>query len=71
MSTFLGVVFAELCTRTFKDNLNKPVLQKIDANCIDVLPTITKQFSNRKHHVTKLAPIHASFKKVKDMITET
>ena len=34
-----------------------------DANWVDVLPTITKQYNNRVHSSTKLSPKDASLKK--------
>ena len=53
-----GAVFAERFNRTIRDHLKKPVFQRGDANWIDVLPTITKQYNN-----SKLTPIQASLKK--------
>ena len=58
-----GAVFAERFNRTFRDLLKRPVFEKGDSNWIDVLPTITKQYNNRKHSSTKLTPIQASLKK--------
>ena len=58
-----GAVFAERFNRTIRDLLKKPVFEKGDGNWIDVLPTITKQYNNRIHSSTKLAPIQASLKK--------
>ena len=56
-------VFAERFNRTIRDLLEKPVFERGDANWIDVLPTITKQYNNRIHSSTKLTPIKASLKK--------
>ena len=58
-----GAVFAERFNKTIRDLLKRPVFEKGGGNWIDVLPTITKQFNNRKHSSTKLTPIQASLKK--------
>ena len=58
-----GAVFAERFNRTIRDLLKRPVFERGDANWIDVLPTITKQYNNRIHSSTKLTPIQASLKK--------
>ena len=58
-----GAVFAERFNRTIRDLLKKPVFERGDANWIDVLQTITKQYNNRIHSSTKLTPIQASLKK--------
>ena len=58
-----GAVFAERFNRTIRDLLKKIVFEYGDANWIDVLPTITKQYNNRIHSSTKLTPIQASLKK--------
>ena len=58
-----GAVFAERFNRTIRDLLQKPVFEKGDCNWIGVLPTITKQYNNRKHSSTKFTPIQASLKK--------
>ena len=58
-----GAVFAERFNRTIRDLLKKIVFEQGDANWIDVLPTITKQYNNRIHTSTKLTPIQASLKK--------
>ena len=42
-NTSLGAVSAERFNRTIRDLLKRPVFEKGDGNCIDVLPTITKQ----------------------------
>ena len=44
-----GAVFAERFNRTIRDLLKKIVFERGDANWIDVLPTITKQYNNRLH----------------------
>ena len=41
-----GAVFAERFNRTIRDLLKKIVFEHGDANWIDVLPTITKQYNN-------------------------
>ena len=58
-----GAVFAERFNRTIRDLLKKIVFERGDANWIDVLPTITKQYNNRIHSSTKLSPNDASLKK--------
>ena len=58
-----GAVFAERFNRTIRDLLKKIVFERGDANWIDVLPTITKQYNNRIHSSTKLSPKDASLKK--------
>ena len=58
-----GAVFAERFNRTIRDLLKKIVFEKGDANWIDILPTITKQYNNRVHSSTKLSPEDASSKK--------
>ena len=58
-----GAFFAERFNRTIRDLLKKPVFEKGDGNWIDVLPTITKQYNNRIHSLTKLTLIQASLKK--------
>ena len=58
-----GAVFAETFNRTIRDLLKKIVFEKGDANWIDVLQTVTKQYNNRIHSSTKLSPKDASLKK--------
>ena len=58
-----GAVFAERFNRTIRDLLKKIVFERDDANWIDVLTTITKQYNNRIHSSTKLSPKDASLKK--------
>ena len=62
-NTELGAVFAERFNRTIRDLLKKIVFERGDANWIDVLPIITKQYNNRIHSSTKLSPKDASLKK--------
>ena len=57
------VLFLERFNRTIRDLLKKPVFERGNANWIDVLQTITKQYNNRVHSSTKLTPIQASMKK--------
>ena len=64
-----GAVFAEHFNRTIRDLLKRTVFEKREANWIDVLTTITKQYNNRIHSSTKLTPIQASLKKMKDSLT--
>ena len=63
-----GAVFAERFNRTIRDLLKKIVFQHGDANWIDVLPTITKQYNNRVHSSTKLSPKDASLKKNEGLV---
>ena len=56
-------VFAERFNRTIRDLLKKIVFEHGDANWIDVLPTITKQYNNRIHSSINLTPIQANLKK--------
>ena len=58
-----GAVFAERFNHTIRDLLKKIVFERGDANWIDVLPTISKQYNNRIHSSTKLTPKDASLKK--------
>ena len=58
-----GAVFAERFNRTIRDLLKRTIFEKGDANWVDVLPTITKQYINRIHSSTKLTPIQACLKK--------
>ena len=62
-NTYLGAVFEERFDKTIIDLLKRPVFEKGDGNWIDVLSTITKQYSNRIHSSTKLSPKDASLKK--------
>ena len=62
-NTSVGAVFAERFNCTIRDLLKKPVFEKGNANWIDVLPTITKQYNNKVHSSTKLTPTQASLKK--------
>ena len=58
-----GAVFAERFNRTIRDLLKKIVFENGDANWIDILQSITKQYNNRVHSSTKLSPKDASLKK--------
>ena len=58
-----GAVFAERFNRTIRHLLKKIVFERGDANWIDILLAITKQYNNRTHASTKLTLIQASFKK--------
>ena len=66
----LGAVFVEQFIHTIKDLLKRPAFEKGDGNWVDILPTITKQYNNRVHTSTKLTPIEASLKKMKDLFTK-
>ena len=58
-----GAVFAERFNRTIRDLPKKIVFEQGDANWIDILTTITKQYNIRIHSSTKLSPKDASLKK--------
>ena len=62
-NTYLGAVFEERFNRTIRNLLERPVFEKCDCHCIDILLKITKQFNNRIHTSTKLTLIQASLKK--------
>ena len=62
-NTSVGAVFAERFNRTIRDHRKRPVFERCDADCIDVLPTITKQYNIRVHSSTELTPIQSSLKK--------
>ena len=62
-NTSYGAVFAERFNRTIRDLLKKIVFEQGDAKWIDILPTITEQYNNRRHTSTKLSPKDASLKK--------
>ena len=61
--TSVGAVFAERFNRTIRDLLKNIVFEHLDANWIDILPTITKQSNNGIHSSTNVTPIQASLKK--------
>ena len=63
-----GAVFAERFNRTIRDLLKKIVFENGDANWIDVLQTITKQYNNKVHSSTKLTPIQGSLKKNEGLV---
>ena len=69
-NTSYGAVFAERFNRTIRDLLKKIVFERGDANWIDVLPTITKQYNNRIHSSTKLSPKDASLKKNEGFVSK-
>ena len=53
-------VFAEGFDRTIRNLLKRPVSEQGDANWIDVLPVITKQYNIRVHISTNSTPIQTS-----------
>ena len=63
-----GAVFAERFNLTIRNLLERRAFKKRDNNCIDVLPTITKQYNNGIHSSTKLTPIQASLKKTEGFV---
>ena len=62
-NSLYGAVSAERFNRTIRDLFKKIVFEKGDANWIDILPTITKQYNNKVHSSTKLTSIQGSLKK--------
>ena len=58
-----GAVFAERFNCTIRDLLKKIVFEHGDANWVNILPTVTKQYNNRIHTSTKLSPKDAYLKK--------
>ena len=66
-SSFRGV-FAERFNRSIRDLLKKPVFEKKYAIWIDVLPTITKQYTNRVNTSTELTPAQTSLKNNKGSV---
>ena len=70
-STYLGAVFAERFNKSIRDLLKRPVFEKGDANCVDVLPTITKHYNHRIHSSTKLTPNQTSLKKNEGFVYRT
>ena len=62
-NTDKGAVFAERFNKSIRNILKRPVFGKSDANWVDMLPTITKQYNNRLHTSNKLTAIQATFKK--------
>ena len=61
--TPLGAVFAQFFNKSVRKILKKPIFEKRDGNCIDVLSTITKQNRNRVHSSAKLTLIQAFLEK--------
>ena len=59
----VGAVFAERFNRSIRGLLRKVVFEESDAYCIDVLPTITKQYNNRVKTSTNLTTTKASLQK--------
>ena len=57
-STSLGAVYAERFIRTIRDLLKRPFFERGDANEVDVLPSITKQYFEGIHSPTKLSSIY-------------
>ena len=58
-----GAVFAERFNESIRKLPKKFVCERGDANWIDVLRTVTKQYNNRIHSSTKINRIQASLKK--------
>ena len=62
-NTSVGAVFAERFNKTIKNLPKRLAFEKRDGKWIDILPTITKQYNNRRHSSTKLTPIQPSLKR--------
>ena len=56
-------LFAEHFNRTIRDLLKKNNFEQSHAKRIGISPTITRQYKNRIHSLTKLTPIQGSLKK--------
>ena len=61
-NTTLGAVFVERFNRTIRNLLKKPVFLAGNADWINELPYIIKQYNNTIHTSTKMTPIQASKK---------
>ena len=59
---------AERFNRTIRDILKKLVFEKGNANWLDELPLVIKQYNNTIHHSTKMTPIDASKRKNEEEI---
>ena len=59
---FIAAVFDEKFDCTMRELFKKSAVEKNDNNWVEGLPTITKQYKNRKQTSTKLAPIQVSSK---------
>ena len=68
--TSLGAVFAERFNCTFTGLPKKLIYETGDADWVDVLPTITKQYIIRLHSSAKLSPIQASSRKKKGFVNQ-
>ena len=66
----VGAVFAERFNRTIRDLPKKIVFDKGDANWIDIISTITKQYNNKVHSSTKLTPIQSCLKKKEGYVSK-
>ena len=64
----LGSVFAERFHRTIRDLLKTIIFEQGNGKWVDILPTITKQYNNRKHSSTNLTRIQASLKKIEAFV---
>ena len=61
-NTTFGPVFAERFNRNIRNLLKKPVFEKRNADWLNELPSVVKQFNNTIHNSTKMKPIDASRK---------
>ena len=57
-----GPSIAERVIRTIRNLLKKTVCEKGNADWLSELPSVTKQYNNTIHHLTKMKPIDASKK---------
>ena len=63
-----GSVYVEHFNRTIRNLLKRPAFERDEANWIDILPTITKQYNVREHSSNKLTPIQASLQKTEEFV---
>ena len=57
-----GPSIAERVIKTLRNLLKKPVFEKVKADWLSVLPSITNKYNNTIHHSIKMTPIQASRK---------
>ena len=68
INPYLGAVFAKSFKCTIGELLRISLSEEGDGSWIDVLAVITKQYNNRVHTSTKLAPTQASLKKIEGYV---
>ena len=67
--TSIGVVLAERFIRIIGNLLKRVVFENVDADWVNILLSLTKQYNIRIHSSNMLTPIQASVKKMKVMFT--